>query len=104
MTQATTIQATQKLVSDFRVLVADAEDLVQATTAQAGDKIAEVRGRVQQSVADLKPRLARVEATLREQANAAVTTTDEYVRAQPWTAVGVAAGLGLIIGILVGRR
>jgi len=97
-------QATQKLVTDFRVLVADAEDLVKATAAQTGDKIAEVRGRIQQSAANLKPRLAKAEVMLTEKAKTAAATTDEYVHAKPWSAVGVAVGVGLAIGVLISRR
>ena len=49
-------------------------------------------------------RLVAARAPTRTKAKAAATTTDEYVHSKPWTAVGVAAGVGLIIGMLVGRR
>ena len=99
-----TTQATQKLVTDFKVLVADAEDLAKVTANQTGEKIAALRGKIQQTAADLKPRLTEAETALRERSSAAVTSADNYVRAQPWAAVGVAAGIGLIIGLLVGRH
>jgi ElaB/YqjD/DUF883 family membrane-anchored ribosome-binding protein len=97
-------QATQKLVTDLRVLAADAEELVKATASQTGDKITEVRGKIQQSVADLKPRLAQAQAALTDNAKAAVNTGDAYVHSNPWTAMGVAAGVGLLVGLLIGRR
>ena len=94
----------EKLVADFKVLMADIEELVKATAGQPGEKIAEMRSRIQQAAADLKPRLAQAETLLRDKAKAAAATTDDYVHDHPWTAMGVAAGIGLIIGLLIGRR
>lgn len=97
-------QATQKLVTDLGVLVGDAEELVKATAAQTGDKIVEMRGKIQQSVANLKPRLAQAQTVLREKSKVAAEAADDYVHAQPWPAIGIAAGVGLLIGLLIGRR
>jgi ElaB/YqjD/DUF883 family membrane-anchored ribosome-binding protein len=94
----------QQLVTDLRILAADSEELAKATATQAGEKIAELRNRIQQSVADLKPRLVQAETLLKEKVTSAAANTDEYVRARPWTAIGIAAGVGLVIGLLVGRR
>ena len=97
-------QATQQLVTDLKILAADAEEFVKATAAQTGDRIAEVRGKIQQSVADLRPRLVQAQAALTENARATANSADAIVRDKPWAAVGVAAGLGLLLGLLIGRR
>jgi ElaB/YqjD/DUF883 family membrane-anchored ribosome-binding protein len=97
-------QATQQLVTDLKILAADAEELVKATAAQTGDRIVEVRGKIQQSVADLKPRLAQAQAVLTENARAVANSADAVVREKPWTAIGIAAGVGLLLGLLIGRR
>jgi ElaB/YqjD/DUF883 family membrane-anchored ribosome-binding protein len=94
----------EKLVTDFRVLMTDVDELVKATASQTGDKIAEVRGRVQQAAAQLRPRLAEAQVVLQNKAAVAVDTADDYIHDNPWTAIGVAAGVGLVIGLLVGRR
>lgn len=94
----------EQLVADLKVLMADIEELVKATASQSGDKIAEVRGRIQNAAAELRPRLAQAEALLKEKAKIAAATTDDYVHDHPWTAMGVSAGVGLIIGLLIGRR
>ncbi len=94
----------EKLIADFKVLMADTEELVKVTAGQSGDKIAEVRGRIQQAAAELRPRLAQAEALLKDKAKAAAASTDDYVHAHPWTAIGVSAGIGMIIGLLIGRR
>lgn len=99
-----TSASTQKLVADLRVLVDDSEELIKATAAQTGDRIADLRGRLQQAAAEIKPRLARTEALLEAKAAAAAAGADAYVRASPWTAVGAAAGIGFLIGLLAGRR
>jgi ElaB/YqjD/DUF883 family membrane-anchored ribosome-binding protein len=94
---------TRKLVSDVRLLAADAEELVKVTAGQTGEKIAEARNRIQKSVADLKPRLAQAQAALADDARSAAELGDSYVHEQPWTAIGIAAGVGILIGILIGR-
>jgi len=94
----------EKLAADFQILMSDVEELARITASQTGDKITELRGRVQRAVADLRPRMAELEIQLREKAKVAAATTDNYVHDHPWGAVGVSAGIGLIVGILIGRR
>jgi len=94
----------EKLAADFQVLMSDVEELARATASQTGDKITELRSRVQRAAADLRPRLAELDIQIREKAKVAAATTDEYVHDHPWSAVGVSAGIGIIIGILIGRR
>lgn len=94
----------EKLVTDIQVLMSDIEELARATASQTGDKITELRGRVQRAAADIKPRLAEVGTLVRDKTKVVATTTDDYVHDHPWGAIGVSAGIGIIIGILIGRR
>lgn len=94
----------EKLAADFQVLMSDVEELARATAGQTGDKITELRNRVQRTAAELRPRLAELEIQVREKAQVAAAATDDYVHDHPWGAVGVSAGIGLIVGILIGRR
>ncbi|MCE1242133.1 DUF883 family protein [Oryzomicrobium sp.] len=93
-----------KLVSDLKVVVADAEELLKATASQAGEKAAELRTRIQDRLRDAKVRLADAEAALIDTTKAAARATDDFVHDHPWKAVGVAAAVGLVIGVLIGRR
>jgi len=93
-----------KLVEDLRVVVADAEELLRATAGQAGDKIAAARERIQDSLASAKVRLAAAEEAIVEKTKLAARATDEYVQENPWKAVGIAACVGVIVGMLIGRR
>ncbi|MBS0335924.1 MAG: DUF883 domain-containing protein [Proteobacteria bacterium] len=94
----------EKLVSDLRVLVGDTEELLKATAGQAGEKIAVARERIQASLAVYKDKLLDAEQALREKTKEAARATDEYVHEHPWQAVGVAAGIGFLLGLLVSRR
>ena len=100
----TDIVTKEKLVADFKVVVADAEELLKATAGQAGDKVAELRSKAQANLAIAKASLADAQAALLEKAKAAGRAADDYVQENPWRAVGIAAGIGLVIGLLIGRR
>jgi len=94
----------EKLISDFKVVVADAEALLKASAGQGGEALAAVRTRVQESLAIAKEKMLDAEEELLARTKAAARVTDEYVHDHPWHAVGVAAGVGLLIGLLIGRR
>jgi ElaB/YqjD/DUF883 family membrane-anchored ribosome-binding protein len=94
----------EKLVSDVRILINDTEELVKATASQAGEKIVDIRNRTQDAVANLKPQLANLETMVVGKAKTTVAATDTYLHDNPWTAIGVAVGAGLVLGLLIGRR
>ncbi|MFT3962431.1 DUF883 family protein [Propionivibrio sp.] len=94
----------EKLVSDMKVVVSDAEEILRATTGVAGDKIGELRERIAERLRDAKVRIADAEDMLVNRTKAAARATDDYVNDNPWRAVGIAAGVGLLLGIIIGRR
>lgn len=94
----------EKLVQDFKVVVSDAEELLRATASQAGEKVAAAREKVQESLHRAKVKLAEAEEILIDKGKQAARVTDEYVHDNPWKAVGIAAGIGFVIGLLMGRR
>ena len=94
----------EKLVQDMKLVIADAEELLRATASTAGDKIAAAREKIQDRLHRSKVILAEAEAVVVDKTKMAARATDEYVHDHPWRAVGVAAGMGLIIGLLIGRR
>jgi len=93
-----------KMFQDFRNVVSDAEELLRATASQAGEKVAVARERIQDSLHRAKVKMAEAEDVLVQKGRQAARVTDEYVHENPWYAVGAAAGVGLIIGLLIGRR
>ncbi len=94
----------QKLVSDMKNVVADAEDILRATAGVAGEKMSELRERIGERLHDAKLRIADAEAVLVDKTKAAARVTDDYVNDNPWQAVGIAAGVGFLLGIIIGRR
>jgi ElaB/YqjD/DUF883 family membrane-anchored ribosome-binding protein len=101
---AEAIVTKDKLVQDFKIVVSDAEELLRATASTAGEKVAAARERVQDSLHQVKVKLAEAEDAIVLKGKQAVRVTDEYVQENPWRAVGVGVGIGLVIGLLIGRR
>jgi ElaB/YqjD/DUF883 family membrane-anchored ribosome-binding protein len=95
---------TDKLIADMKVVVADAEDLLRATASQAGEKVTELRGKIQDHLATARASLADAQVAVVDRAKQAGRVADDYVQANPWRSVGVAAGVGLLVGLLIGRR
>jgi ElaB/YqjD/DUF883 family membrane-anchored ribosome-binding protein len=87
------MERTENLMDDLRAMIADAEELLRATADQAGPRIEEVRARAEESL-----------RTAREHLKGAGTELDSKVRENPWAAVGIAAAIGLVAGILLSRK
>lgn len=96
--------AKDKLVTDFKVVVADAEELLKITAGQAGEKAAAAREKISESLREAKQQLAKVEVMVVDKTNQAAKITCDYVQEHPWRTVGIAASAALIIGLLIGRR
>jgi ElaB/YqjD/DUF883 family membrane-anchored ribosome-binding protein len=95
---------TEQLVADLKTVMEDAEALLKATSSLTGEKIQEVRARAEESLRQAKVRLSEVEQEAVRRAREVADAADEYVRENPWQAVGVAAGIGLVLGLLLARR
>jgi ElaB/YqjD/DUF883 family membrane-anchored ribosome-binding protein len=93
-----------KLIADMKVVVADAEELLRATANQAGDKVGELRGKIQDHLITARASLADAQAAMVDRAKQVGRVTDDYVQDNPWRSVGIAAGVGLLVGLLIGRR
>ena len=94
----------QKLVSDMKVVVSDAEEILRATAGVAGEKMVDLRERIGERLQEAKLRIADAEAALVDRTKAAAHAADDYVNENPWQAVGIAAGVGLLLGLVIGRR
>lgn len=104
MSEQITTASKEKLVSDLKVVISDTEELLRATAGAAGEKAGELRERLGLRLRDAKERLQDMEAALIDKTKAAARATDDFVHEEPWKAVGVAAALGLALGVLIGRR
>lgn len=97
-----------KLVQDFHAVVADAEQLLKSVAAAGGEKTVALRESAERSLKAARARLAELEGAAEQKARAAVGATDAYVKGHPWQSVAVAAGVaavvGMIVGLLLNRR
>jgi ElaB/YqjD/DUF883 family membrane-anchored ribosome-binding protein len=90
----------RKLVEDFKVVIQDAEALVKATAGDLSEKAREARTRLLASLESSKETFLKVE----EKALAGARATDRVIRDHPYESIGVAFGIGLLIGVLINRR
>jgi ElaB/YqjD/DUF883 family membrane-anchored ribosome-binding protein len=94
----------EKIKSDLKTVLSDMDEYLRATASQTGEKIGVIRERLQEHMHKAKDRLADTREIVVDKTKEAAKATDEYVHDNPWRAVGIAAGIGLIIGMLIGRR
>ena len=94
----------ERLARDLRVVVDDAEQLMRLTVKDAGQTYEEARTRLQQSLQTAKANLVKAEEAIALRAKEAARATDDYVRQHPWESIGVGAGIGFLIGLLLSRR
>ena len=88
-----------KLVRDLKVVAHDAEALIKATAGDMSEKAKEARARLSQAVASAKETALELQSKAAEKAKVA----DELIRERPYESVGVAFGVGLLLGLLFGR-
>ena len=95
---------TDKLVQDLKTVVGDAEELLKATASQGGEQIARIRSRAEESLRIARARIKEMTQSAEAQARQAAAEVDQRVHDSPWTAVGIAAGIGVVLGFLLGRK
>ena len=93
-----------RLLNDLNQVVSDAESLLRATADQTSAGASELRARVQSTLDRAKSSLGEFQSAAVDRAKAAGKAPDDYVHDNPWQSVGVAAGVGLLIGLLLTRR
>jgi ElaB/YqjD/DUF883 family membrane-anchored ribosome-binding protein len=84
--------------NELRAFLADVEELVKRVANISDAEVARVRVKVANGLNDARRAASDAAANLRERARVAMDATDEYVRGRPWSAIGIAAALGLVIG------
>lgn len=82
----------------------NAEQAAESVAHSAGEAAAAATQRVTESFDQGKQALVDMQAVLTERTRECLQSTEMYVRQNPWQAIGLAAGAGLVIGLLMGRR
>src|SRR5262249_36369751 len=86
---------------ELQAFLADVEDLVKRVANISDADVARVRVKVANALNDMRRVATDTADTVRDRARVAMDATNDYVRERPWTVVGLAAALGLIIGVSV---
>lgn len=96
------------IARDIQNVVSDAQDLLKTVQTEGADrmndKMGEVRAKVQAQLDSARKTLGELQQTVQATASQYMDTTDAYVRANPWQAVGIAAGVGALIGFIIARK
>ncbi len=104
MEHAMNVFTNDQLVTDINAVLSDAESLLSATVDQGGEKMANLRSKAEASVRLARKRMAHAQNAMLEKTRETARMTDVYVHENPWNAMGAAAGVGLLVGFLLGRR
>ncbi|MEE1868946.1 MULTISPECIES: DUF883 family protein [Pseudomonas] len=104
MTSKSAKTAQDILMADFQALVRDTEKLLEHSATLAGDQADELREQIHDSLLRARETLQLTQDSVRERSQAALTATEDYVQSNPWQSIGIAAGVGFLIGLLANRR
>ncbi len=91
-------------MSDIKNVIADAEDLLKQAASSTGERAAELRETAVARLKQAREKAADVQVVVVEKGKKAVRATDDYVHEHPWTSIGIAAGVGVLVGLLINRK
>jgi len=94
----------EQLIADLKQVIASAELFVSASASQSAERIAQARERMEATLRDVRGKLEDAQDAVVERARAAAESTENSIRDNPWTAVGIAGGIGILLGLLIGRK
>jgi len=97
-------RARERVLADFRALVRDSETLLKATAGDVSEKAKEARVRLRAALERAKSTCDELQRQAVAVAKAAAKKADAVIREHPYQSVGVAFGVGVLIGVLVGRK
>ncbi|GAA4413940.1 DUF883 family protein [Quisquiliibacterium transsilvanicum] len=93
-----------QILADMRVVVGDLESMLKATANSADADVRALSERLRDRLSVAKSRLLDAEHAMLERGRQLARTTDDYVHQHPWSAIGAAAGIGLLLGVVISRR
>jgi len=102
----TTVQMSlgkQKIIEDIKVLLNDSEELVRLSATLPAEGVDALRTRLRDHVDAARNALETAQSSAQERYRASLDGTVQYTRDNPWQALGIAAGIGFLAGILVSR-
>jgi ElaB/YqjD/DUF883 family membrane-anchored ribosome-binding protein len=104
MTAAHQERGRKSAVKDFGDTLSEAETLLNQAATETGERASDLRAQVEAKLRSAKLKLQDLQDDAIDRAKAAARVTDDYVRDNPWQAIGAAAAVGFLVGVLVSRR
>ena len=90
--------------NDMRTLMREAQDLFREATSMTGDKADEMRARGMALLESALTKAQEVQAVAIETGKEVAETADDFVKENPWKAVALSAGVGVLVGLLIARK
>jgi ElaB/YqjD/DUF883 family membrane-anchored ribosome-binding protein len=94
----------ERLVDEFVSMLSEAEDLLKRAGNETGERARDLRAQVEGKLLGAKLRLQELEGEAVDRAREAARYIDDDVHANPWRAIGIAAAVGFVAGLLISRR
>lgn len=104
MGKYTARESKEKLIEDFHSVINDTEELMRSVSSESGSKAEVLRDKIEQNLTHAKEYLQDFEDSIVDKSKIAARITDEYVHENAWRTVGMAIGLGVLIGLLLRNR
>jgi len=89
---------------DVQNVVTEAQELLKTVKEEGASQIDQMKTKVSAQLDTAKQKFGEIQQTVQDGAKIAMNETDAYVRANPWTAIGIGAAIGAVIGYLAGRQ
>jgi len=94
----------ERFMSDIKTVLSDAEDLLKQAASATGERASELRETALTRLKQAKEKAADAQVVVVERGKKAARATDDYMHEHPWASIGIAAGVGVLIGLLINRR
>jgi len=98
---SSTRAAKDQLVQDMNAVMSDSEQLLRSSASDTTDKAKSIRANLEKSLSSARARLADFQGAAKDQVMATASDVDDYVKGSPWQAIGIAAGVGVLVGAIL---
>ncbi|KND55188.1 hypothetical protein BPUN_3153 [Candidatus Paraburkholderia kirkii] len=93
----------QKIIEDIKVLLNDSEELLRLSASLPGEGVDALRSRLREHLDSARVALEDAQASAQNRYRTGIDCTEKYVKENPWQSLGIAAGVGFLVGLLVSR-
>jgi ElaB/YqjD/DUF883 family membrane-anchored ribosome-binding protein len=93
-------ERSEQLLTDLKRVVHDSEELLHDSKEKLGEKAHEIRERLTETLEQARATCTR----LQEKTKATAKAADKTIRDHPYQSVGVALGIGVLVGLLLARK